>query len=72
MTDGFTLKMLRAKYDLTQKQAAEKIGVSESTWANWEAFKTFPDAKKIKDIERVFKIPYDEIIFFKVDHGLTV
>lgn len=72
MFEGYTLKMLRAKFDLTQKQSAERVGVSEATWRNWEASKTFPDAMKIKKIEKAFGISYDNIIFFKPDHGLTV
>ena len=72
MLEGYTLKMLRAKFDLTQKQAAEKVGVSEATWSNWEASKTFPDAMKIKRIEKEFNISYDNIIFFNPNHGLTV
>lgn len=67
-----TLKMLRAKYNLTQKEAGGKIGVSEGTWSNWENFKTFPDAEKIKRIEYEFNIKYDDILFFNTNHGLTV
>ena len=32
----WTLKMLRARDDLTQSQAAKKVGVSKETWSNWE------------------------------------
>lgn len=67
-----TLKMLRVKYNLTQKEAGEKVGVSDQTWRNWENFKTFPDAEKIKKIEYEFKVKYDDILFFNVNHGLTV
>lgn len=63
MPDGYTLKMLRARYNLTQKQAAEKVGVSEATWSNWESAKTFPNALKIKCIEEAFDTSYDNIIF---------
>lgn len=58
-----TLKALRVNNNLTQKQAAERVGVSEDTWANWEKAKTFPDVPKIKRIEKEFKISYNEIIF---------
>lgn len=67
-----TLKMLRVSHDLTQKEASKKVGVSEGTWSNWEHFKTFPDAEKIRKIEEVFSTKYDEILFFRVNHGLTV
>lgn len=68
----FTLKMLRAKANVTQKEAAKMVGVSESTWVNWERQKSFPDVPKIREIEAAFGVPYDEIIFFDASHGLTV
>lgn len=59
----YTLKMLRAKYNLTQRQAGARVLVSESTWRNWETFKTYPSADKIKLIEREFDVTYDQIRF---------
>ena len=66
----YTLKMLRAK--LTQKETAISLGISESTWNKWENQKSFPNAKQISDIESLFDVNYNEIIFFNVNHGLTV
>ncbi|MGY3724985.1 DNA-binding transcriptional regulator, XRE-family HTH domain [Granulicatella balaenopterae] len=68
----YTLKMLRAKEDITQKEAGERVGVSEATWHNWEKQKSFPNVPQIKAIENNFNVTYDEIIFFDVKHGLTV
>lgn len=59
----YTLKALRQKYELTQKQAAMLIGVSESTWVNWEKRKTFPDVPFIDRIEKTFNVSYNDIIF---------
>ena len=58
-----TLKAARINKDLTQKQAAEKFGVSKNTVGNWERGKSFPSADKIKLIEAEYGIPYDNIIF---------
>lgn len=58
-----TLKMLRARDNLTQKQAAQMVGVSSETWSNWENAKSFPDIQKLKIIEEKFNIKYDDIIF---------
>lgn len=58
-----TLRGLRSNSNLTQGQAAEKIGVSKDTWANWENQKTFPDVLNIKRIESEFKVSYNDIIF---------
>ncbi|NQM51586.1 helix-turn-helix domain-containing protein [Streptococcus suis] len=37
--------MLRARDNLTQKQAGQLVGVTADTWANWEKGKTNPDVK---------------------------
>ncbi|MBD9927480.1 helix-turn-helix transcriptional regulator [Enterococcus faecalis] len=58
-----TLRALRVTKNLTQKEAAEKVGVSTETWANYEKFKTFPDVLTIKKIESVFNVNYEDIIF---------
>lgn len=58
-----TLKTLRVNNNLTQKQAGEMVGVSELTWDDWENARTFPDVPKIRKIEKVFNISYNEIIF---------
>lgn len=58
-----TLRGLRSNSNLTQGQAAEKIGVSKDIWANWENQKTFPDVLNIKRIESEFKVSYNDIIF---------
>lgn len=58
-----TLKALRVNNNLTQKQAGEKVGVSEDTWANWENARTFPDVIKLKVIEEKFNVSYNDIIF---------
>ena len=68
----YTLKMLRAKLELTQKEVAIQIGVSESTWNKWENQKSFPNVPQIKKIEGLFGVNYNEIIFFDKKHGLTV
>ncbi|MBF0781152.1 MULTISPECIES: helix-turn-helix transcriptional regulator [unclassified Granulicatella] len=58
-----TLKMLRARDNLTQKEAAHLIGISPDTWSKWENAKSFPDVQKLKVIEEKFNIKYDDIIF---------
>ena len=58
-----TLKMLRVRNNWTQEQAAKKVGVSKETWSNWENSKTYPDIPKLKKIESVFEISYNDINF---------
>ncbi|ULQ49023.1 helix-turn-helix transcriptional regulator [Liquorilactobacillus nagelii] len=58
-----TLRGLRATYGLSQKEAAEAIGVGLETWRNYERGITSPDEKKLRVIEKVFNISYNDIIF---------
>jgi transcriptional regulator with XRE-family HTH domain len=58
-----TLKAARANAQLTQQEAAEKIGVTVDTIGNWERAKSFPNALQIRRIEEVYGVPYDGLIF---------
>ena len=58
-----TLKAARMNAFLTQREAAEKIGVTVDTVGNWERGKSFPDALQIKRIEEVYSVHYDNLIF---------
>lgn len=58
------LKMLRARDNLTKKQAGQLVGVTADTGANWENQKTFPDVQKIVEIEKAFDVSYDDFKFF--------
>lgn len=58
-----TLKAARVNANLSQPEAAAKIGVSVSTLRNWEAGKTFPNQPKIEKMCELYGIPFD-ILFF--------
>lgn len=58
-----TLRSLRRDFELSQAQTAKLVGVSESTWINWEQQKTFPNVIYIEKIQEVFGVSYDDIIF---------
>lgn len=51
----FTLKMLRAKADLTQ-EVAEQLEISLATWSKWENSKSYSDVPDIIKIEKLFNI----------------
>lgn len=59
----WTLKMLRVKENLSQKQAGDIFGVSPETWSNWERGKTTPDVKTAYKIAEYFDVSLDDIIF---------
>jgi len=60
---AITLKAARVNKNLTQKEAAKLIGISEPSLANYEAGKTFPSVPVIKRIEAVYGVAYADIIF---------
>lgn len=66
-----TLKMIRELRGYTQKKAADLIGVSTDTLANYEKGKSYPDVPILRKIEKVYCIPYNRIIFLPLDFGLT-
>ena len=61
--DGMTLKAARVNAGLTQKKAAEMLGISEYTLINYEKGKSSPDVHVLKKIESLYGIPYHRIIF---------
>lgn len=61
---GITLKAARINQNMNQQQAAKKIGVSKHTLSNWERGISFPNVEFIKRIESVYRVQYDDIIFF--------
>lgn len=47
---GKTIKELREKRRLTQKELAEKIGVSDKAVSKWETGKGLPDIGIVEDL----------------------
>ncbi len=58
-----TFKAARVNVGLTQKEAAEKIGVDVSTLRNWEAGRTFPKQPAIEKMCSLYNVAYDNIKF---------
>ncbi len=68
---GSRIRRLRREYDLTQKQVAEKLLISESTYANWEQGRREPSLLHLLLLTRVFEISLDELFdFFPVGKKL--
>lgn len=57
------LKALRVNLNLSQEEAAKKLGVSPKTLSNWETGKTYPDQPQIENICSVYGVTYDFIDF---------
>ena len=67
-----TLKAARVNKELTQKKAADLIGVNVSTLSKWEKRKSYPNNKRIPKILEVYGVSYDEIIFLPANYALNV
>lgn len=61
----FTLRTARDRLGLSQKEAAEKIGISIDALSKYERGKTFPNIPVLKRIEQVYGVEYSQLIFFK-------
>ena len=66
---GITLKAARVNKNYSQKEAAKLIGVSVDTIKNYERGKTYPDVPTLIKIEKVYGIPYKDLIFY---HNITL
>lgn len=63
-----TLKAARVNKELTQKKAADLIGVNVSTLSKWEKGKSYPTNKRIPKILEVYGVSYDELIFLPANN----
>lgn len=59
----FNLDAARVNAGLSQKEASEKLNISNKTLCSWESYKTFPSADMIPRICDLYGIPYDQINF---------
>ena len=58
-----SLPVARKMANLTQKELAEKCGVSEATVFNWEKGKSYPNVNHVEKICQAVGLQYDDIIF---------
>lgn len=58
-----TLRSARINANLTQEEAAKRIGITKDTLSNYERGKSFPDVPIIKKIEDVYGVPYSNLKF---------
>lgn len=57
------IKNLRNNLNISQEEAANRIGVSISTIQNWERGDNKPDMNSISNIAKVYKIKVSEILY---------
>ena len=56
------LKNVRKYSGLTQKDIAQKLGVVESCYANWEQGRTEPNIDALRRLAIIFDVTLDELI----------
>lgn len=59
---GKYILALRKKYNLTQKEFADKFGVTYQAVSKWENGKNIPDIAILKEISREFNIDINDIL----------
>lgn len=69
---GKTIKNLRIKNNLTQKEFADKLGVTYQAVSKWENGKNMPDILLLKDISALFNINIDELLTGKKKCNNTI
>lgn len=60
---GLTLKAARVNKGLTQKNAAELLGISVDTIGKYERGVSFPSVPVIRRIEELYGVSYNDLIF---------
>lgn len=64
MKDNFNenLRQARQNANMTQAEAAKRIGVAKNTYCNWELGTREPDIMKIKALARLFGVSVDYLV----------
>ena len=62
-----SIRAARVNAGLSQKYAAERLGVSNKTLGNWENGVTYPPADKIPEICALYGVSYDNLNFLHTD-----
>ncbi|MBQ2930998.1 MAG: helix-turn-helix domain-containing protein [Clostridia bacterium] len=60
-TFAANLRKLRLDKNLTQEQAAEKLGVSAQSVSRWETSATFPDVMLLPEIAKIYGVLVDDL-----------
>ena len=62
-----SIRAARVNKGYSQKEAADRLGVSNKTLGNWENGITFPPADKILAICELYGVSYDNLNFLPND-----
>ena len=59
---GTMVRILREKNDMTQRQLAEKLNVSDKTISKWETDRGLPDISILADLAAALNISVAELL----------
>lgn len=62
---AITLKAARVNAEMSQTEAANRLGISKNTLCNYENYRTVPDIEMSKKIAALYNWSVNDIIFFK-------
>lgn len=62
-----SIRAARVNANLSQKEAADHLGVSNKTLGSWENGITYPPADKIPEICELYGVSYDNLNFLPAD-----
>ena len=62
MTLGQTIKYYRTKFNLSQSELGDQIGVSRQAVTKWETDTGMPDINNIKSLAKLFHISIDTLL----------
>lgn len=68
MNIGERFKYYREKVKLTQKEAAELLGVKNYQLANYETNRTEPNIQTLINMSSIYKVTIDELLNNKVEN----
>ena len=66
---GELIYKLRKEMNLTQKELANKINISDKAISRWETGKNFPTIEMLYTISKFFKIPFQDLLTARMVSG---
>lgn len=64
---GENITKLRKRYNYSQEEVAEKIGVTKQTIAQWESGESIPDVLHSNALAELFDIALDNLVNFEAN-----
>ena len=68
---GDIISELRNKKNLTQKELADKLGISDKAVSRWETGKSFPDLDMLFRISKFFKVSFNDLLTARMEDDGT-